>query len=150
MRQCCSDFGIPQTVYSDNHTIFRSPKTGKLTVDELIAGKTVHLTQFGRSLHELGIDLIFAKTPQAKGRIERLWVTLQSRLPVEFAKRGITTVSEANRFLETEYRELFNQRFAVEPEAEFYFCLCRKRFESGFHPLCKAHEKNRCSRDIFV
>ena len=37
MRQCCSDFGIPQTVYSDNHTIFRSPKTGKLTVDELIA-----------------------------------------------------------------------------------------------------------------
>ena len=67
MRQCCSDFGIPQTVYSDNHTIFRSPKTGKLTVDELIAGKTVHLTQFGRSLHELGIDLIFAKTPQGKG-----------------------------------------------------------------------------------
>ena len=106
MRQCCSDFGIPQTqVDSDNHTHgFRPPKTGKRTVDELIAGKTVHLTQFGRSLHELGIDLIFAKTPQAKGRIERLWVTLQSRLPVEFAKRGITTVSEANRFLETEYR----------------------------------------------
>ena len=42
-------------------------KTGKLTVDELIAGKTVHLTQFGRSLHELGIDLIFAKTPPGKG-----------------------------------------------------------------------------------
>ena len=54
------------------HTIFRSPKTGRLTVDELIAGKTVHLAQFGRSMHELGIDLIFAKTPQAKGRIERL------------------------------------------------------------------------------
>ena len=67
MRQCCMDFGIPQTVYSDNHTIFRSPKTGKLTVDELIAGKTVHLTQFGRSMHELGVDLIFAKTPLAKG-----------------------------------------------------------------------------------
>lgn len=121
MRQCCTDFGIPQTVYSDNHTIFRSPKTGKLTVDELIAGKTVHLTQFGRSMHELGIDLIFAKTPQAKGRIERLWVTLQSRLPIEFAKRGIKTVTEANRFLEEEYRELFNRKFSVEPEAESIF-----------------------------
>ncbi len=74
MRQCCVGFGIPQTVYSDNHTIFRSLKTGKLTVDELIADKTVHLTQFGRTMHELGTDLIFAKTPQAKGRIERLWV----------------------------------------------------------------------------
>lgn len=121
MRQCCMDFGVPQTVYSDNHTIFRSPKTGKLTVDELIAGKTVHLTQFGRSMHELGIDLIFAKTPQAKGRIERLWVTLQSRLPIEFAKRGIRTVTEANRFLEEEYRELFNQKFSVEPEGESIF-----------------------------
>lgn len=121
MRQCCVDYGIPQTVYSDNHTIFRSPKTGKLTVDELIAGKTVHLTQFGRSMHELGIDLIFAKTPQAKGRIERLWATLQSRLPIEFAKRGIKTITEANRFLEEEYRELFNLKFSVKPEAESIF-----------------------------
>lgn len=116
MRQCCLDFGIPQSVYSDNHTIFRSPKTGRLTVDELIAGKTVHLTQFGRSMHELGIDLIFAKTPQAKGRIERLWGTLQSRLPIEFAKRGIKTLSEANRFLEEEYRNQFNERFSVIAE----------------------------------
>ena len=121
MRQCCLNFGVPQTVYSDNHTIFRSPKTGKLTVDELIAGKTIHLTQFGRAMHELGTDLIFAKTPQAKGRIERLWATLQSRLPVEFARRGITAITEANRFLEEEYTELFNQRFSVEPEGESIF-----------------------------
>ena len=67
IQQCCVDFGVPQTVYSDNHTIFRSPKTGKLTVDELIAGKTVHLIQLVRSMQELGGDLIFAKTPQAKG-----------------------------------------------------------------------------------
>lgn len=121
MRQCCVDFGVPQTVYSDNHTIFRSPKAGKLSVEELIAGRTVHLTQFGRSLHELGTDLIFAGTPQAKGRIERLWDTLQSRLPVEFAKRGIRDVQEANRFPEQEYRQLFNDRFAVEPQAESIF-----------------------------
>ncbi len=74
MRQCCLDFGVPQSIYSDRHTIFRSPKTGKLTVEELIQGKTVNLTQFGRSMHELGIDMIFARTPQAKGRIERLYM----------------------------------------------------------------------------
>ena len=68
----------------------------------------MNLTQFGRSMNELGIDLIFAGTPQAKGRIERLWDTLQSRLPVELAMRNIKSVSEANEFLEKEYRTLFN------------------------------------------
>lgn len=66
MRQCCMDFGVPQTVYSDNHTIFRSPKTGKLTVDELIDGKTVPLTQFGRAMHELGWTLSLLKLPRPK------------------------------------------------------------------------------------
>lgn len=67
MRQCCLDFGVPQTIYSDRHTIFRSPKTGQLTVEELIDGKEVSLTQFGRSMHELGIDMIFAHTLRQKG-----------------------------------------------------------------------------------
>lgn len=115
IRQCCLDFGIPQTIYSDNHTIFRSPKTGKLTVEELIAGKTVNLTQFGRSMHELGVDMIFAKSPQAKGRIERLWDTLQSRLPVEFSMHNITTIDKANEFLDKEYRTKFNDKFAHTP-----------------------------------
>lgn len=148
MRQCCVDFGVPQTIYSDNHTIFRSPKTGKLTMDELIAGKTVHLTQFGRSMHELGIDLIFAKTPQAKGRIERLWVTLQSRLPVEFAKRGITTVADANRFLEEEYKELFNQRFSVEPEAESIFVPLAERMDIDTI-LCVKHKRKTDAAGTF-
>ena len=117
MRQCCLEFGVPQTIYSDRHTIFRSPQTGKLTVEELIKGKTVNLTQFGRAMHELGIDMIHAHTPQAKGRIERLWVTLQSRLPVEFAKRGVKTLEEANEFLKT-YRFTYNQKFSVAAEAD--------------------------------
>jgi hypothetical protein len=65
--------------------------------------------------------MIFAKTAPAKGRIERLWDTLQSRLPIEFAKRGIKTVSEANLFLESEYQTLFNDRFSVEPEGDSLF-----------------------------
>lgn len=120
MRQCCLDFGVPQSVYSDRHTIFRSPKTNQLTVEELINGKTVNLTQFGRAMNELGTDLIFAQTPQAKGRIERLWVTLQSRLPVEFAKRGIKTVSSANEFLKN-YRFKYNEKFSVQPEGNSLF-----------------------------
>jgi len=121
MRQCCLDFGVPQSIYSDNHTIFRSPKTGKLSVEEMIAGKTVNLTQFGRSMYELGVDLIFAKTPQAKGRIERLWETLQSRLPVELAMRNIKTVSAANAFLEQEYRLLLNEKFSVTAQGDSIF-----------------------------
>lgn len=120
MRQCCLDFGVPQTIYSDRHTIFRSPKTGQLTVEELINGKTVNLTQFGRSMHELGVDMIFANSPQAKGRIERLWVTLQSRLPVEFAKRGIKTLTQANEFLK-EYRFTYNDKFSVTAEGTSLF-----------------------------
>lgn len=67
LRQCRLDFAVPQTVYSDNQTIFRSPKTRKLTVDKWIHGKEVHLTQFGRSMHESGVDLIFAKHHRQRG-----------------------------------------------------------------------------------
>lgn len=115
MRCCCLKYGVPQSVYSDKHTIFRSPKTGKLTVEEEIQGKRVNLTQFGRAMYELGVDIIYANSPEAKGRVERMWQTLQSRLPVELAKRSITTVSEANRFLQEEYMDMFNKHFAVEP-----------------------------------
>ena len=148
MRQCFIDFGIPQTIYSDNHTIFRSPKTGKLTVEELINGKTVNLTQFGRSMHELGIDLIFAKTPQAKGRIERVWVTLQSRLPIEFAKRGIKSVTAANKFLDTEYREIFNKKFAVPPEDESIYVPIAKGVNVDDY-LCIKHTRKTDSAGTF-
>ena len=88
LRQCCTDFGIPQTVYSDNHTIFRSPKTGKLTTDELIAGKTVHLTQFGRSMHELGIDMIFAKTPRQKDALSACGTPFKAVFPLNLQNGG--------------------------------------------------------------
>ena len=120
MRQCCLDFGVPQTLYSDRHTIFRSPKTDSLSIDEVIAGKEVKLTQFGRAVNELGIDIIYAKTPQAKGRIERLWNTLQSRLPVELKRRGITTLDQANEFL-LQYRHIYNTKFSVVAEGESLF-----------------------------
>ena len=91
-------------------------------------------------MHELGIDMVFAKTPQAKGRIERLWVTLQSRLPIEFAKRKITTVTEANLFLEQEYRNLFNEKFAVDPEDESIFVPLKKDLNIDSY-LCIKHKR---------
>ena len=105
------NYGVPVSAYADRHTIFQSPNSGKAEID---ANVKVNDTQFGRALKELGVQLIAARSPQAKGRVERLWSTLQGRLPVEFAARGITTMAEANEFLKS-YIYAFNSEFAVEP-----------------------------------
>lgn len=113
--------GVPQSVYSDRHTLFFSPKRDKLTIQEELAGKTVHLTQFGRALQQLGIQHIPARSPQAKGRIERLWGTLQARLVVEMRISGVSSLEDANTFA-ADFCARFNQRFAVaaaEPDPAF-------------------------------
>src|SRR5699024_11011441 len=92
VRQIVLNHGIPTSLYCDRHSIFISPNEGKLTIEDQLEGKTVNLTQFGRAMDELGINIIPAGSPQAKGRIERLWGTLQSRLPVEFKIRDISTM----------------------------------------------------------
>lgn len=112
--QIAQNHGIPVSLYCDGHTIFFSPKKDKLTIEEELAGKTVALTRFGQVLSELGVNLIEAGSPQAKGRIERLWETLQGRLVIEMRLAGISTPEEANAFLPGFIRR-FNQRFAVEP-----------------------------------
>jgi len=111
LRRTIGNYGIPASVYADRHTIFQSPTAKK---HELDASVNINDTQFGRCLKELSITLIPAKSPQAKGRVERLWGTLQDRLPVEFAIHKIKTLEEANAFFETYIYE-FNANFAVEP-----------------------------------
>jgi len=111
-RQMLMNYGIPISVYSDRHTIFKSPKLNKLSVEEELAGKTVNDTQYERALKELGITLIPAYSPQAKGRIERLMGTFQGRLITDFKVNGITTVEEANTFL-PEYIKSLNSKFGV-------------------------------------
>jgi transposase len=115
MRQIIERDGIPASVYSDRHAIFLSPKADKLTVQEQLDGKVINDTQFGRAMKELGITMIHAQSPQAKGRIERLWETLQSRLVIEFRIREIKTLEAANAFL-MDYIPKFNEQFAVEAE----------------------------------
>lgn len=115
VRQIITNHGIPTSLYCDRHTIFISPNDGKLSIEDQLEGKRVNLTQFGRAMDELGINIIKAYSPQAKGRIERLWGTLQSRLPVEFKIRNITTMEDANAFL-AEFMDKYNEKFGVEPE----------------------------------
>jgi transposase InsO family protein len=112
LRRTIENFGIPVSAYADRHTIFQSPNAKRHEIDASIP---MNDTQFGRALKELGTTLIAARSPQAKGRVERLWGTLQDRLRVEFGIHGVKTVDEANAFLET-YIYDFNARFAVEPE----------------------------------
>ena len=90
--------GVPMALYSDRHSIFqRSPQEVE-SRDEQLQGRR-EPTQFARALEELGIKLILAHTPQAKGRVERAWDTFQDRLVSEMRLAGAATIEEANRML---------------------------------------------------
>jgi transposase len=102
-------YGKPVAFYSDKHGIFRVNQPRPL-------GTTSGLTQFGRAMQELDIQIICANTPQAKGRIERANQTLQDRLVKELRLRGISDIDCANAYL-PEFREDFNRRFAVQPRS---------------------------------
>jgi hypothetical protein len=114
LRHTILSYGVPLSLYSDNHTIFRSPKHGKLTAEELLRGEEVKLTQFGRAMDELGVNIIYARSAQAKGRVERMWDTLQSRLPVEFALDGICSLEEANRYLAEKVLSMYGTKWGVD------------------------------------
>lgn len=115
MRTVIRYNGIPISIYADRHAIFVSPKDSRLTIEEELKGIQVKDTQFGRAVKQLGITLIKARTAQAKGRVERLWETLQSRLPIEFSLADIKTIDAANTFL-ANYIEEYNSMFAVDAE----------------------------------
>ena len=106
-----ASYGIPARIYTDRHTIFTSPK--KLCLAQELAGEQVALTSFGAALADLDVQHIKARSPQAKGRIERLWGTLQERLVVEMRTASISTLDEANTFLST-YINRHNSQFAIE------------------------------------
>ncbi|MCX6353587.1 MAG: ISNCY family transposase [Candidatus Aureabacteria bacterium] len=102
-------YGLPSRVYIDRHSTYKTQR--KRTIEEQLANKRP-LTQFGRALEELGVEVIYAHSPQAKGRVERLFRTFQDRLIKEMRLKGIKTIEEANRFLEY-YLPIYNKRFSV-------------------------------------
>lgn len=111
MKYYIEQYGKPKSLYSDRHGIFRinQRRQGSASVNDELG-----ITQFGRAMQELSIELIFANSPQAKGRVERVNQTLQDRLTKELRLLGITTMEEANHYLPT-FMAGFNQQFGVLP-----------------------------------
>lgn len=116
LRQTLENYGIPISLYPDKYSVFFPPKKvdDHVTIEEQLNGREKGITQFGRIVEELGITMFSANSPQAKGRIERLWETLQSRLVTEFRIHNITTMEQANTFL-SNYIDIYNSKFAIEP-----------------------------------
>jgi transposase len=113
LREIVGRHGIPLALYHDRHTIFQVPENELESIEEQLEGEK-KLTQFGRLLKELGITSISANSPQAKGRIERLWGTFQNRLVSELRLAHATTIEEANKVL-ADYLIIFNRDFQVTP-----------------------------------
>ena len=112
--------GVPLSLYSDRHSTFFVNHSEKPTVEEQLQGQEP-TTQFGRAAGQLGIRLIRAYSPQAKGRVEKLFGTFQDRLIAEMATHQITSIDQANAFLPG-FLERYNRRFAkaaADPQTAF-------------------------------
>lgn len=108
-------YGRPVSLYADRHGVYKV--NDKYALTEPILRDPHPMTQFGRAMAELGIELIPAFSPQAKGRVERSFRTLQDRLIKEMRLRGISSVEQANRFLEDVFIPFYNKRFGVEAQS---------------------------------
>ena len=109
LREIITRHGIPLSVYTDRHGVFKVTRK-EWTREEELAGRQ-QPTQVARALEELGIELIPAGSPQAKGRVERLFGTLQDRLISELRLANITSRDAANEFLQHTFLPAHNQRF---------------------------------------
>ena len=137
-------YGIPLAVYADRHSTYQS--SAEPTVAEQLAGAEP-MSQFGRALGELGVELIPAYSPQAKGRIERLFHTFQDRVIKEMRLAEVSTLEEANRFL-AGYLPIYNQRFSVQPAQTTDLHRPRPAGRALDHILCL--KTTRCLRKDFT
>lgn len=111
LREITTTYGRPLSVYHDRHTIFGT-EAGRRSLEQELAGIRHQPTQVERALQELGIGSISARSPQAKGRIERLFGSFQDRLTTEMRLAGVIALDEANAFLPA-FLSRYNKRFAV-------------------------------------
>lgn len=134
LKQTLLEKGIPLAIYMDRHGIFRR-NDDHWTVEEQLTGEQVP-TQVGQALRGLGIEPIYALSPQAKGRVERLFGTLQDRLVQELRLAGINTPDKASFFLNGRFKTDFNARFS-KPATQT---------EAAWRPLPKGLDVDRiCS-----
>lgn len=106
LHQILSDYGIPYQFFTDNRTVFEYKKKHETAIEKDT------FTQFGYACKQLGIDIRTSSVAQAKGRVERMFGTLQSRLPVELRLANVTSIQQANQFLNS-YIKKFNKQFAL-------------------------------------
>lgn len=138
-HQILTTYGIPYKFFTDRRTVFTYKKKNSPSIDEDT------YTQFAYACKQLGVELESSSVPQAKGRVERLNQTLQSRLPIELRLAGITTIDAANEFLNS-YIKKFNEKFSlptngiksvfeVQPEIDkinlILAVLCERTVDAG-------------------
>jgi transposase len=114
LKEMVKKHGIPMIIYQDRHGALHR-NDNHWSLEEQLAGRQ-EPTQVGLALEAFSIQAISALSPQAKGRVERLFATLQDRLGAELRLQGIVTLEEANRFLQSTFIKAFNRRFAVRPK----------------------------------
>lgn len=150
LRQTLVNYGIPISLYPDKYSVFFPPKKvdDHITIEEQLNGREKGITQFGRIVEELGIEMFPASSPQAKGRIERLWETLQSRLVTEFRINSIKTMEEANKFF-IQYIPKYNSKFAIESASKkSVFLKLPKRYNLD-ELLCVRFERTIDNAGVF-
>jgi transposase len=145
LRSIAHEYGLPMSIYHDRHTILRSPK--QPTLDDELAGQPP-MSQVQRMMAELGIESITAHSPQAKGRIERLWGTLQDRLTKELRLAGVTTLAAANAFLAA-FIPRYNTRFAQPArDPESAWVPLSAEFDTAYYFAVRATRKVRADHCI--
>lgn len=112
LKETIMNYGIPECLYTDYRTVFKSNKR-ELTLEEELEGKKIKNTRFANMLDHIGTDIKSTTNPRAKGRIERLWKTFQNRLYNELKKKNINTIEEANQYLKEVFIPKYNARFAL-------------------------------------
>ncbi len=137
MKEYIERHGIPGALYTDRYSVFKVNQ-----------GNEENDTQFGRAMKELGVELIYARTPQAKGRVERANGTLQDRLVKELRLQNISTIEEANAFLPV-FLTKYNAKFGKPAKSSFNAHRPLKQKENLEHILC---EKNirKVSKDLEI
>lgn len=147
LEQTIDNFGMMFDIYSDRSAIFCvSPKDkDKLTIQEQLAGVHEKRTQWQRILSDLRINQILAWSPQAKGRVERMWKTIQGRLPWYFKHYKIKTIEAANDFLKKEYIKIFNDEFSIVREKP---AIWRKPPKNYKDFLCSRFERTTNSAGV--
>jgi hypothetical protein len=137
MREYINKHGVPEALYTDRYGVFKVNQ-----------GDETRQTQFGRAMKELGVELIFAHTPQAKGRVERANGTLQDRLVKELRLQNISTIEEANAFLPV-FLSKYNEKFGKKAKSPSNAHRPLKQKENLDHILCEKYTR-RVSKDLEV